>query len=95
MADRLGEDPKARMDADLVRMKTFIETGKPPHDAAQPTSPLLRQDIATRGERAAPLLRFVRACTRWGHGDEKTLGPGHAIGVCQGEATPKRQCAVR
>jgi hypothetical protein len=23
------------MDADLLRMKTMIETGRPPHDAAQ------------------------------------------------------------
>lgn len=29
----LGTDPKRRMDDDLLRMKTFIETGKPPHDA--------------------------------------------------------------
>lgn len=29
-----GADPKHRMEDDLVRMKTYIETGKPPHDAA-------------------------------------------------------------
>lgn len=32
----LGEDPKSMMDADLARMKTLIETGNPPRDAAQP-----------------------------------------------------------
>jgi len=31
----LGSDPKREIDADLARMKTFIETGIPPHDAAQ------------------------------------------------------------
>lgn len=36
VADLLGFDPKAKMDRDLARMKTLIETGRPPHDAAQP-----------------------------------------------------------
>jgi len=31
-----GADPKREMDQDLLRMKTMIETGHPPHDAAQP-----------------------------------------------------------
>jgi uncharacterized membrane protein len=31
-----GSDPKSEMDADLLRMKTFIESGHPPHDAANP-----------------------------------------------------------
>jgi uncharacterized membrane protein/osmotically-inducible protein OsmY len=31
----IGADPKRQMDDDLVRMKTLIETGVPPHDAAQ------------------------------------------------------------
>lgn len=30
----LGVDPKHQMDDDLLRMKTYLETGKPPHDAA-------------------------------------------------------------
>jgi uncharacterized membrane protein len=30
----LGTDPKQQMDDDVLRMKTFIETGTPPHDAA-------------------------------------------------------------
>jgi uncharacterized membrane protein len=30
-----GADPRTQMDADLARMKTLIETGIPPHDAAQ------------------------------------------------------------
>jgi uncharacterized membrane protein len=34
-----GGDARHRMDADLVRMKTLIETGNPPHDAAQPPAP--------------------------------------------------------
>src|SRR6266850_386747 len=36
VASLLGADVKSEMDADLMRMKTMIETGKPPHDAAQP-----------------------------------------------------------
>jgi uncharacterized membrane protein len=30
-----GADPKSEMDADLLRLKSMIETGRPPHDAAQ------------------------------------------------------------
>jgi uncharacterized membrane protein len=32
----LGDDPKTKMDQDLARMKTLIETGNPPRDAAKP-----------------------------------------------------------
>jgi uncharacterized membrane protein len=31
-----GANPKREMDQDLLRMKTMIETGRAPHDAAQP-----------------------------------------------------------
>jgi uncharacterized membrane protein len=34
-----GVDPKSEMDADLMRMKTLIETGHAPHDAARPEVP--------------------------------------------------------
>ena len=34
-ATALGADPKSEMDADLMRMKAMLETGKAPHDAAQ------------------------------------------------------------
>jgi len=34
VASLFGADPKSQMDEDLVRMKTFIETGKVPADAA-------------------------------------------------------------
>jgi len=30
----LGADPKHQLDDDLLRMKTYLETGRPPHDAA-------------------------------------------------------------
>ena len=30
----LGSDPRKKVDDDLMRMKMFIETGVPPHDAA-------------------------------------------------------------
>ncbi|HLS86147.1 MAG TPA: SRPBCC family protein, partial [Burkholderiales bacterium] len=36
VATLFGADPKAEMDADLLRMKTMIETGHRPHDAARP-----------------------------------------------------------
>lgn len=35
IAAAFGSDPKRSMDGDLVRMKTLIETGRGPHDAAQ------------------------------------------------------------
>lgn len=35
VAKLFGADPKSEMDTDLVRMKTLIETGHAPHDAAQ------------------------------------------------------------
>jgi uncharacterized membrane protein len=34
IATILGFDPKTKMDEDLVRLKTMIETGNPPHDAS-------------------------------------------------------------
>jgi uncharacterized membrane protein len=36
VASLFGADPKSEMDADLMRMKSMIETGRRPHDAAQP-----------------------------------------------------------
>jgi uncharacterized membrane protein len=37
VAKMLGADPKRQMDDDLLRMKSFIETGARPHDAAART----------------------------------------------------------
>jgi uncharacterized membrane protein/gas vesicle protein len=36
IATLFNGDPKKQMDEDLMRMKTFIESGIPPHDAAKP-----------------------------------------------------------
>jgi uncharacterized membrane protein len=36
IASLLGRDPLQAMDADLMRMKAFVETGVAPHDAASP-----------------------------------------------------------
>lgn len=36
VARLFGADPKSEMDADLVRVKTLLETGTPAHDAARP-----------------------------------------------------------
>ena len=38
IATMFGSDPKTQMDEDLMRMKTFIETGEKPHDAAAKSS---------------------------------------------------------
>ena len=35
VAALFGADPKRQIDDDLMRVKTLIETGNPPHDAAQ------------------------------------------------------------
>ena len=35
VAALFGADPKSEMDADLLRMKTMVETGRAPHDAAR------------------------------------------------------------
>jgi uncharacterized membrane protein len=35
VASLFGADPKSEMDADLMRMKSMIETGLPAHDAAR------------------------------------------------------------
>src|SRR5262249_18499450 len=34
-----GADPKRQLDDDLLRMKTFVESGVPPHDAAAAAQP--------------------------------------------------------
>lgn len=47
MAKLFGSDPKSEMDADLLRMKTFIEKGRPPHDAVSPL-PVGRETEAYR-----------------------------------------------
>jgi uncharacterized membrane protein len=39
VATIFGADPKSEMDGDLMRMKSMIETGNPPHDAARPPLP--------------------------------------------------------
>jgi uncharacterized membrane protein len=45
VANLFRVDPKHELDDDLMRMKSFIETGKVPHDAAQRT-PLARKAAA-------------------------------------------------
>jgi uncharacterized membrane protein len=43
IATILGSNPKQEMDEDLVLMKTFVETGKRPHDAAWQIHPRIRR----------------------------------------------------
>ena len=38
IAKAFGADPKSEMDEDLLRMKSLLETGKLPHDAAKNVS---------------------------------------------------------
>lgn len=47
LAALLGVDPKRQIDEDLARMKTFIETGIPPRDAAE-RSPAVRESAVGR-----------------------------------------------
>jgi len=42
-AKLFGADPKTELAEDLVRLKTFLETGTPAHDAARPGEDLLRE----------------------------------------------------
>jgi uncharacterized membrane protein len=56
LARFFGSDPKSEMDADLLRMKTFIEKGHMPHDAASPlprdASSPLPERYETTGQQA-------------------------------------------
>jgi uncharacterized membrane protein len=47
IAALFGSDPKTEMDADLMRMKSLIETGVQPHDAAERKTPKAREATAT------------------------------------------------
>jgi len=44
IARAFGADPKSELDTDLMRMKTLLETGQLPHDAAQDTFGSDRRD---------------------------------------------------
>jgi uncharacterized membrane protein len=44
VAQLFGADPKSEMDADLMRMKTLIESRKIPHDVAMTTAPAERPE---------------------------------------------------
>ncbi len=46
VASLFGADPKSGLDADLMRMKSMLETGHPPHDAAQPAGADTRRDAS-------------------------------------------------
>lgn len=46
VATIFGADPKSEMDSDLVRMKTLLETGSAPRDAAQKTGETTRTKTA-------------------------------------------------
>ncbi len=54
LAKLFGSDPKSEMDADLLRMKTFIEKGRPPHDAANPLPPGRRAEAPPPRTAEAP-----------------------------------------
>jgi uncharacterized membrane protein len=48
VAKLFGVDPKHELDADLLRLKTFLESNRPPHDASRPTSAPGARPTATR-----------------------------------------------
>jgi uncharacterized membrane protein len=52
-----GADPKTQLDEDLVRMKTFIETGRPPRDAAEPRATATPGMDGSRPPTREPALR--------------------------------------
>jgi uncharacterized membrane protein len=56
LARLVGSDPKSELDADMVRMKTFIETGHPPHDAAA-NQQLHGPAVNTTGAKQAKAVR--------------------------------------
>jgi uncharacterized membrane protein len=47
VAALFGSDPKTEMDADMLRMKSMIETGVQPHDAAERKPGKAREATAT------------------------------------------------
>jgi uncharacterized membrane protein len=47
VAALFGSDPKTEMDADLMRMKSMIETGNQPHDMAERELSEVREAKAT------------------------------------------------
>jgi len=58
LAKFFGVDPKREMDADLLRMKTMIETGHAPHDAANPSP---QAHSVVREKMSAGASRAIRA----------------------------------
>ncbi|MBI3951096.1 MAG: SRPBCC family protein [Acidobacteria bacterium] len=64
LATLFGSDPKSMMDEDLMRMKTMIETGTPPHDAAE----------RERGKTYIRRRTFTESnhSNNYGHGSAKT-----------------------
>jgi uncharacterized membrane protein len=49
LAKLFGSDPKSEMDEDLARVKTMLETGRPPRDAAEPVEQSPAEMGAGRG----------------------------------------------
>jgi uncharacterized membrane protein len=51
-----GVDAKSLLDAELVRIKTYLETGRRPHDAAAPPPTEPESSAGTRGSENLPLV---------------------------------------
>lgn len=56
LATLFGADPKSELDADLLRLKTMVETGLAPHDAAQRPPPFRPAMQASAHETRAAAL---------------------------------------
>ena len=68
IAKAFGADPKSEMDQDLLRMKSLLETGKLPHDAAKNVSELPPETTFIRSQDSCRLL----GC--WREGDSHCAG---------------------
>jgi uncharacterized membrane protein len=74
VAKIFGRDPKQQMDDDLARLKTVIETGNPPHDAAVPidvADESGRQEAAEANGRTASPRRRARNVDRESSAQER------------------------
>ena len=64
----LGADPRKRLDEDLLRMKTLLEKGRPPHDAAKRAGTVRRSAVPSRAQHTRPRRARPQGGRRSGRG---------------------------
>lgn len=74
LAAVLGSDPKRELDDDLLRMKSFIEGGIPPHDAAKPRAASGIESQAVQDDASIPASAFAAGSEGF-TGDEDPARP--------------------